>query len=207
MYPKKAKRASIQVFRESHLAPTWATEILTRSGGLNFYGEPLYRLVWANNRLAWCAGKWEDRDSEGYLIREVIAARLVPKYPIRDRWIIEQFLPAEKYGSRENWWRDTREWGEEGNLPQLGPYPSRGDYELACLIEDRDKQFVQAEPYILRDFFLLMKLAKMRTYAEGVRRAKEKQAQEKRRYEQEARDILNEATMPVANDGMMVTVP
>jgi hypothetical protein len=200
------KRHRIQVFHESYTAPTWAAAILTQSGGLNIYGEPFYRAVWSNNRFAWCAGKWEDRDTEGYLVREVLAARLVPKYPVRDRWIIEQWLPAEKYGSRENWWRDTREWGEEGNLPQLGPYPSRGDYELACLIETRDRQFVQLEPYIIEDFFWQLKLAKMRSYAEGVRQAKEKQEQEKRRFLKQSHELLNEETMPVANDSMMVTV-
>jgi hypothetical protein len=200
------KRHRVQVFRESHATPTWAAAILTQSGGLNLYGEPLFRAVWSNNRLAWCAGRFEDRDNSGHLVREVLAARLMPKYPVESRWIIEQWLPAEKYGSRDNWWQNTREWGEEGNLPQLGPYPSRGDYELACLLETRVREFVQLEHWIIQDFFWQLKLAKMRSYAENVRRHKAAMAREKQEFKQYSHEYLNEQTMPVANDGMMVNV-
>ena len=200
------KNHRIRIIRESQTVPSWAAAMLTQSGGLNRFGEPKYRLVWSSTRLAWVAGKFEDRDDNGYLIRGVLASRLMPKYPNRDRWIIEQYLPPEAYGSPEGWWERTREWGEEGNLPQLGPYPSRGDYELACLVETRDGAFVQMEPYIIQDFFWQLRLAKMRTYAEGVRRAKERIAKEKQDYVAYNHEYLNEKTMPVANDSMMVTV-
>jgi hypothetical protein len=198
--------ARIQIIRESHNPPPWAAEMLTRSGGLNLYGEPVYRLVWSNNRLAWVAGRFTDRNNEGYVIREVLAARMMPKYPVQNRWIIEQFLPAEKYGTPEGWYRNTKEWGEEGNLPQLGPYPSRGDYELACLIETPRREFVQVEPYIIEDFFWQLRLAKLTKYAENVRRRKEAAKREKEDFKKHAHEYLNETTMPVANDGMMVTV-
>jgi hypothetical protein len=200
-------RAKGIILRESHDAPPEATGHLLRLGGLNRFGSPNYRLVWSENRLAWVAGLFEDRNDSGYLIREVLAARMLPKYPNRNRWIIEQWIAPEKYGSRETWWAVTREWGEEGNLPQLGPYPDRGDYEMACLMETPDtKEFVQITTTLIDEFFWAMKVARMRTYAERVRKRKEAAAKEKQDFKKYAHASLNEATMPVANDGMMVTV-
>lgn len=129
-------RNKIQVFRESHLTPDWARERLTRAGGLNRFGEPNFRVVWGSNLCDWIGGKWEDRDQAGNLVREVRELRWELKYPwLKNRWIVERWLPPEKFGSVDDWFRRTKEWGEEGNLAQLGPYPSRGRFTFLCAIE------------------------------------------------------------------------
>lgn len=204
---RKITRKGI-VLRDSCLPPREAVRLLTKIGGLNPFGEPNYRAVWSGQRFSWVAGLWTDRDSEGYVIREVLAARYTQKYPVFNRWILEQWLGPEKYGSPETWYRQTKEWGEEGNLPQLGPYPTRGDYELACLIETPppERAFVQLTSTLIEDFFWQLKLAKMRSYAENVRHRKEVAAKEKADFVKYSHELLNEETMPVANGGMMVTV-
>jgi hypothetical protein len=219
MYPKRTRGANTNlwskliakgdVLRESHIPPGEAVRLLTKLGGLNRFGEAKYRAVWSNDRLSWVAGKFEDRNAAGELIREVLAARYMQKYPVFNRWIIEQWLAPEAYGTPETWWRSTREWGEEGNLPQLGPYPSRGDFEIACVMESHPssgQKFVQLTSTLIEEFFWLMNQAKMHRYRESVQRRKELAAKEKKDFVKYSHEYLNEATMPVANDGMMVTV-
>lgn len=206
MYPKKPRKARVQVFRESLEPPKWAADFLTQAGGLNRFGEPLFRLVWSNSRLGFVGGRFEDRDEHGYLIREVLALRTMPKYLNPDRWIVEQWLAPERYGSPEAWYKQTKEWGEEGNIAQMGPYPSRGDYELLSVLETPQREFVQVERWILEGALWALRRAKQVSYAEGVRRRKEAAAKKRQADLAYSREMLNEATMPVANDGMMVTV-
>lgn len=199
------KSSSIRVLRESLPTPDWAVQRLTLAGGLNRFDGPNYRVVWSENRLAFVGGKFEDRDAEGNLIREVLDLRTMPKYPVFNRWIVEQWLPPEKYGTPEGWLRQTKEWGEEGNVPQLGPFPTRGDYEMACVL-DEGGNFIPLTPTILNDVILAIKVTRKKKYAESVRERKQLAEDKKRKDVEFSHQYLNEHTMPVANDGMMVTV-
>src|ERR1019366_7496654 len=60
-----------QILRETHDTPAEVARELALAGGLNRFGEPNYRAVWGWSRLDWIAGKWEDRDAGGALLREV----------------------------------------------------------------------------------------------------------------------------------------
>lgn len=195
----------IEITRETYEAPAWASQRLLTLGGKNRFGDPNYRLVWGWNRLEWIGGKFEDRDSEGRLIREVFALRREPKYPNANRWYIEQWLPPEKYGSPVNWYRQTREW-DEGGIAQLGPYPERGEYELCCVIETGDAEFAQLESYMIDEFFWELNKKKRVSYQQGVINRKEAIAKRMRRDAQQAHEVLNETTKPSFNDGMYVTV-
>lgn len=142
----------IRVLRELHEAPKEYQEILRRYCGLNPYGENLVRLAWGCNRLSWKCGKWEDRDSEGYLIREQFEARLVPKYPEREKWHIEMWNPPHKYGTPESWWAEQKLENPSCAGDYLlgnGPYPQRGEYESIFIIETIDKHFRQLDSRIL----------------------------------------------------------
>jgi hypothetical protein len=134
----------IRVTRELHVCPPEVQEMLTRAGGVNFFGEPNFRAVWSYCRLGWIGGKWVDRDAEGNIIRECFQLRRVPKYlpETWNRWVIESYRPPEFYGARWLWDLQTRvkEMGLDGrptglSLPALGPYPSRGDYEHSQTVE------------------------------------------------------------------------
>jgi len=137
----------IQVLRETHEAPATVAHRLARAGGRNIFGEPNFRAVWGWNRLGWIGGRWTDRDpATGSVLRETIGLRLAPKYFPLNRWHIERWCAPETYGSPEQWARNTLEIEDGRNVPALGPYPSRGEYEHVFTLEDPRGNFLQLTP-------------------------------------------------------------
>src|SRR4029077_11171926 len=176
-------------------------ERLKSVGGLNRVGEPNFRVTWSWNLFDWIGGRWADRDSHGNVIREVVELRWAQKYPwIANRWIVEQWTPPEKYGTPESWYRQTREWGDEGNIPQLGPYPGRGRYQLACVLEVNGR-FVQLTQTILED--VINAVIYKRQHIASLAELKEAQAEKERRWMQDARDYLDK---PAFHANEFVTV-
>lgn len=161
----------IRVFREAlDPAPAIANELLL-AGGRNLFGEANYRAVWGWSRLDWIGGKWEDRDpATGTVVREVIEVRREPKYVPHDRWHIERWMPAESYGSPEEWQARTAEFVNGRNVAALGPYPSRGDYEHCFTVEGPLGEFVQLTPAVARH------IARAIEFGRGVSRAKKREA-------------------------------
>jgi hypothetical protein len=165
----------IQVIRETHEVPADVTLALEIAGGRNGYGEANYRAVWGWSRLDWIGGKWEDRDAvDGALIREVVELRREPKYLPHDRWHIERWMPAETYGSPEDWLAQTREFVGGRSVAALGPYPSRGDYEHCFTLEGPRGEFVQMTPAVARH------IARAIEFGRGVAPARKKLALEER---------------------------
>lgn len=159
----------IEIGREIHQPPPELVARLTRAGGLNRFGEPNFRLVWGWSRLCWIGGRWEDRDASGALLRAVVELRQVPKYFPHDRWHLERWVPPEVYGSPEQWDRATVETEDGYRLPALGPYPSRGDWELCFTLETPDGRFLPLEPQICDE--LVRRVERSRALPAGVRRA------------------------------------
>ncbi len=87
-----------------HAVPRDVVRRVTRAGGLNRFGQPNFRVVWGGARI----------DPLGFQ-RYAYAPHLL------ERWIVELWRPPEAYGSRREWNR---------NEETLGPFPSRGEYEL-----------------------------------------------------------------------------
>ncbi len=140
----------IQILREAHETPAEVARELFLAGGSNRFGEANYRAVWGWSRLDWIGGKWEDRDAEGKLLREVVEVRLEPKYVPHNRWHVERWLPPENYGSPEMWRAETMEIASGRTIAALGPYPSRGDYEHCFTLEGPCGEFVQLTPAVAR---------------------------------------------------------
>ena len=138
----------IHVLRETHQPPPSVERRLWLAGGSNRFGQPNYRAAWGWSRLGWVGGKWEDRDAAGGLLREVAELRFVPKYTPHDRWHIERWLPPEAYGSPRDWYAQTIELAGGRNIPALGPYPDRGEYEHCFTLEDPRGNFVQLTPTV-----------------------------------------------------------
>jgi hypothetical protein len=111
-------------------------------GGVNKYGEPRYRLIWAADRFEQAAGEWLEWDENlgvndrNYVnrkgdalnkpLRVVEDIRWVNKYPVKDKWFLEKWLPSETYGSVDEWYKHR---SPSGKYPSLGGYPYEGDYE------------------------------------------------------------------------------
>src|SRR5208337_4984471 len=139
----------IQVMRERHEAPESVLRRLEMVGGVNRYGEANYRVVWGWNRLAWIGGRFEDRDERGEVVRGVVELRREPKYAAVNRWHVERWVPPEAYGSPKEWYAQTVERANGRNVPALGPYPERGEYEHCFTIQGPGGEFVQLTPAIV----------------------------------------------------------
>jgi hypothetical protein len=182
----------IQVTRETHEAPESVARRLAVAGSLNRFGEPNYRVVWGWNRLAWIGGKFEDRDANGVLLREIVELRLEPKYPAVNRWHVEHWVPPEAYGSPALWYGQTVENANGIRVPALGPYPARGEYEHCFTIQSLRGEFVQLTPTIVEY------LARAIEWSRGVPKSKARQrlyAREQERehtFESWAYDVLDD---------------
>jgi len=183
----------IQVLRETHEASCAVDDALRLAGGCNRFGEANYRAVWGWSRLGWIGGKWEDRDGAGDLVREVVELRLEPKYTPHNRWHIERWLPAESYGSPEQWYAQTLEIENGRNIAALGPYPSRGEYEHCLTLEGPRGEFVQLTPTVARHVARLIEASR---HAPRVKRREalaERVRREEREYDAFADALLSDA--------------
>jgi len=158
------------VLRETHETPENVSRRLMVAGGTNRFGEANYRAVWGWNRLAWIGGKWEDKDESGALIREVVQLRLEPKYPAVNRWHVERWVAPEAYGPPQMWYAHTLEIEGRKNIPALGPYPVRGEYEHCFTLQGQGGEFVQLTQAIAEH------VARAIEVSRGVRKASSRAA-------------------------------
>jgi hypothetical protein len=102
------------------LAPSWAQKPLEKFGR-NPFGAPNFRVVWGPSRMYIVGGYWEDSGKREY--------RLVNKYSLDSKWVLERWRPPYIYGSPELWNMQTVQ--ADGFLG-LGPFPVHGEYESIC---------------------------------------------------------------------------
>jgi hypothetical protein len=112
---------------------------ITRYGGLNPFGAPMWRVVWAANVLRETHGVMRhiprvsaDADIENIEAEKVEAGDfLVPRYQIPEAAgrgaILERWFPAEAWGAVEEWERAE---AEDGRL-MMGAWPRQGGYQMA----------------------------------------------------------------------------
>jgi hypothetical protein len=203
---RKPIRKAIRVIRETQEPGESVQRRLLVAGGVNRFGEANFRAVWGWNRLAWMGGKFEDRDENtGEVVREVVKMRFEPKYPQVNRWHIERWLPPEIFGSPERWYGQTTVWEEGKDMPLLGPYPWRGEYESCFVLEDARGNFVQLTATIAE------MIAGAINYSRNGRRAASRAALYAREakadleYENWAFDVLDDA-VPAFHKQPFVTV-
>jgi len=188
--------------------PSWVRARLLTIGGKNCYGEPNYRVAWSSSRLETVAGEWEDYSESGIWLRTVVETRRVPKYWTHpERWIVEKWLPPEEYGSPETWRQQTAEFVRGQTVLQLGPYPERGDYELAFVVEDQKGSYVPLTEAIVEGIVRCIEAS--RNFSAAQRKAallrREEKKQETIRKENE--DIVADAMLPFhgANGEIVLT--
>lgn len=100
-------------------APQWFNDELQHIGGVNIYGDPIYRLVWSPEEKMVIGGRWAG-GFEGY--------KHVPAIAGPACWALMIWEPREMQGSAEAWeteYRDT-----ETTYLQCGGYPRFGRYRL-----------------------------------------------------------------------------
>lgn len=130
-------------------APHSLQDHITRRGGKNPFGEPMYRLVWGESRVVKQGGRWQDwdknlsiqerggvqfqRQGNGILVpyqnkplRIVEEVRLIRKYGF-EGWVLERWCPSIMYP------RALYEQKIPGtDVPLIGPYPENGEYEMVA---------------------------------------------------------------------------
>lgn len=123
----------------NHLEPPpGVQEYLTDYGGRNIYGDPNFRVVWANGRIVTRTRRFIDTDASGNIIRQTVGTRTIRRYSVpalHDRFVIEKWHPASFYGDPDSWqYKNTKL--IDGHLVQpIGDYPARGDYEHVDTVE------------------------------------------------------------------------
>lgn len=186
-------------------APRDVQRKIGRAGGSNLYGWPNYRLVWGWSRLqlvgATPADPWVDRDEEGYIIRESRGYRWVPKYWMQglERWHIERWVPPEQCAGTPEQWRELYE-------PELGPYPSQGEYEHSFTLPRMYGWDLNVEAVS----FMVRQVERSRELVwSDQAKAKAAIQEEQERKNQEWRDYADEVTREAmsAFNGPAVTVP
>jgi len=150
---------------EHRTCPEHVTEQLRIAGGINRFGDPLFRVVWGYDRIVKLHGEWQEFEqlvatltdkltgySENRLVtrlkRSVVETRDMPKYLPANCWHLEKWCSPEMYGSPEQW----REAGLEKfgilTVDTSGPYPERGEYELCYPLTDDGTSGGQALPLV-----------------------------------------------------------
>lgn len=123
---------------ESRRCPAVFQERITRSFGVNLYGEPNFKIVWGQSQFLKTGNSWRDLSGEeriGY--RERYQCHGMPC------WVIMRWHAPIEYGSPRSFYSST--WmpaasqidprtGEESETPRgfyaAGEYPWRGRYEI-----------------------------------------------------------------------------
>jgi hypothetical protein len=201
------KGLRVRTGREIKEVPREIQAIATRSGGLNFYGEPNYRIVWGWSRLTIIAGEWTDLDAHGNPIRTVGQYRWEPKNLPFDRWHLETWLPPSHFVSKEYWYEITDEEFNGVHFAALGPFPSRGEYEGCHVFQNADRSYQDLTPYVVET--VCRALNYQRNLRDIERRAALERREEKKvkDYDGFACDVIDDA-MPAhyGKPNMSVTV-
>jgi len=184
----------IRVLRERHEAPAAIERRLRLAGGINRYGEPMYRAVWGWSRLGWIGGKWTDRDDDGSILREVVELRHAPKYVPHDRWHIERWMPPEYYVSPQQWYAQTIERADGISIPALGPYPRRGEYEHCFTLQGPRGEFIPLSPAACEAIVRAVEFARMQTRQTHRAALERREVRREREWESHADALLRDAS-------------
>lgn len=157
-YVKPSAGPRVEVLRQYDVRPDPIYQRrINKIVGLNPFGDPLYRIVWGWSQLAWVGGLCDRYTDDGRTwLGQLFGEFLEPKYSYLggqcERWILEKWIPAEMYGPRELWEDQAREIEGYEEVQALGPYPSRGDYELSTVLSDAKKGgFMQLDSSFIED--------------------------------------------------------
>jgi hypothetical protein len=155
--------------REMRRVPRAFAKRITRVGGRNRYDEPMYRVVWGQDRMTWVGMQWE------------------PKYGDH-LWHLEKWVDSDFYGDRETWERTAVQTTYDGRMDILGPFPYRGDYEEVSSFAPVELSQTYAD-------FLVGVIETSRHYGSSQRREalEKREAKKQSSWDRYADDVLDDA--------------
>jgi hypothetical protein len=166
---------------------------ITRAGGKNRYGQPLYKLAWSQSETVRAGGVWPWDRYAGY--RRVYVANGSPYPPRQGYWMVMEWKAPEDFGGEAQYFFLHRD--ETTGLCSLGPYPHYGRYEIATKLvwSMIDNGRLILEPWPLNSAVVDMILPTIiRAKKDSVKRRREFAAAEK---------IRTERKMEAAIEAMM----
>jgi hypothetical protein len=116
--------------------PDWLQADLREYGGLSPDGQPIWRMVLAQNCRIRCFGTLnhvsqsikdfpEDAKATDLVIDRTEEGEFwVPRYRVKG-WILQRWFPPSIWGARQNW---EQEKASDGRTRLLAAWPQRGDY-------------------------------------------------------------------------------
>lgn len=163
---------------------------LSRVGGKNIYGQPIFRLTWPWQRLVWIGGEWDCYDGHGNWYGTKIEYRLEPKYfgaPL-DRWLLEKWVPWWQIWPFKQLWESQTVQTIGGCLVETeGPFPAQGDWELSETLMSSSGGYIEPTVTLL-DWIMTRVLARERFSRSQCRAAIQRKAAK----EEKAQDDLVE---------------
>jgi hypothetical protein len=119
--------------------PNWITDELAEYSGLSPDGQPIWRLVLAENCRSHCFGSMNHIDpaliqnmTDETRPTDIVPDRIeegefwVPKYRQKG-WILQRWFAASAWGSRNDW---ESQKAKDGCTRLLASFPQRGDYVM-----------------------------------------------------------------------------
>jgi len=168
---------------------------LIAAGGLNRFGEPNFRVIWGQTRLTWIGGEFIKYDEHGNKIGSIIEERELPKYFPEDRYYLEKWMPPEHYGSPEAWAEYQIETVDGIRVPNLGPYPSRGEYELSMRFQTASGEFAQLSEDAAVELVRMIKAGEATSKTENWLAIQRHQEKEERDWNTHADAVLDDTNV------------
>ncbi len=119
---------------ERRQCPQEFQERLTRAGGVNPYGEPLWKIAWGQTETFTAGGYFPHDGFLGY--RQLMTSNGSPNGDGEPCWMVMEWKPPEKYGAAAMYYWENRD--EFTGLQTLGEYPYRGRYEIAFKLTSQE---------------------------------------------------------------------
>ncbi len=220
-------RQNSQETIEHRQCPAEIAEDLKVAGGLNRYGEAMFRVVWGYDRIVPFTGEfqeWEHMQAKltdkltGHaetrefirLKESKIETRMMPKYLPANCWHLEMWRPPEEYGSPEIWRKLGQEVVAGMTVDTAGEFPHRGEYELVMPLTTDFTCMGKPLPLVgtLVTTLVQMVRAGVERFTMVQRKAaiEQKLKREEDGFSRKAIDIMKDGLRPFAGEAF-VTVP
>jgi hypothetical protein len=158
---------------QKRMPPVWAEKVCASFGVDAMYAKPRYRVIWGPDR------------------EEIRFGVVCQRYDDVDpRWILEVFVPHDKYGA----------WDEES----MGPRPSGGEYFLSQIIQING-EYISLNDYgrdTLKLLILCVEKAKALSEWEKKNWRDAQQAKREKAWKQKFSDIYDDAQNPFGDNAV-----
>jgi len=189
--------------------PQWLIDRMRAEGGVTPFGGPLFRVMWAGTLTCIVGGKWQKFDEHENIVGSTVEERCVLKYPLHsERFVFEQWMAPEHFGTPEEWERNTVIYIEGKKIHALGEYPQHGEYELVKVLETpTTHQFIPLTATLCDALISTARANKGLPVRQRMRLIQEQREAEEKAKQQKKLDILGSIARPWWTADAHVVVP